>query len=261
MITSLQNPLIKELAALHTKKGREESSLFLVEGLQLVGFGVAANWELVHLLIKEGYAAGNKSEAILADAVNTAASVQDVSAEVMGKLSLKDNPPSIMGVFKQRLQALKKTTLGQNETWLLLEEPRDPGNLGTCLRSADALGAAGVIILTPATDVWAPETVRATMGSIFHLPIVRTTREDFLHWLPAQNAQLMGLHLQGTVPIEAASSLPRPLVVAMGTEQSGLSAELTAACTQLVKIGMRGKAESLNLAQATTLALWEALRG
>jgi TrmH family RNA methyltransferase len=260
MISSLQNPLIKELAALHTKKAREESSLFLVEGLQLVGFGVAAGWELTQLLIKDGYQAGNKSEAVLADAVNSAGAVLEVSAEVMGKLSAKDNPPSVLGVFKQRLQALKKTTLQPTETWLLLEEPRDPGNLGTCLRSADALGAAGCIILTPATDLWAPETIRATMGSIFHLPVVRTTRDDFLAWLPSQNAQLMGLHLQGEIPIQQAASLPRPLVVAMGTEQSGLTPELTSACTHLVKIGMRGKAESLNLAQATTLALWEALR-
>lgn len=260
MITSLHNPLVKELAALHSKKGREETSLFLVEGLQLVGFGVAAGWELQHLLIKGDYQAGNKAEAVLADAVNSAAAVHEVAPEVMGKLSQKDNPPSIMGVFKQRLQALKKTALQLNETWLLLEEPRDPGNLGTCIRSADALGAAGVFILTPATDLWAPETVRATMGSIFHLPIVRTTRADFLAWLTTQQGQLAGLHLQGETAIQQAAALPRPLIVAMGTEQSGLSPELTAACTQRLKIPMAGKAESLNLAQATTLALWEALR-
>jgi TrmH family RNA methyltransferase len=261
MITSLHNPLVKELASLHTKKGREDTGLFLVEGLQLVGFGVAAGWELVHLLIKDGYQAGNKSEAVLADAVNSAGAVQEVSSDVMGKLSAKDNPPSVMGVFKQRLQALKKTTLKPNDVWLLLEEPRDPGNLGTCLRSADALGAAGCIILTPATDVWAPDTIRATMGSIFHLPIVRTTREDFLGWLPQQNASVAGLHLKGETPIQQAAVLSRPLILAMGTEQSGLTPELSTACTHLLKIGMRGKAESLNLAQATTLALWEALRG
>ncbi|MCA3244025.1 MAG: RNA methyltransferase [Alphaproteobacteria bacterium] len=261
MITSLHNPLVKELAALHTKKAREESSLFLVEGLQLVGFGVAAGWELAHLLIKADYQAGHKAEAVLADAVNSAAVVHEVAPEVMGKLSQKDNPPSVLGVFKQRLQALKKTTLTAPQTWLLLEEPRDPGNLGTCIRSADALGAAGVLILTPATDLWAPETVRATMGSIFHLPLIRTTRGDFLAWLAAQsNAQLAGLHLQGETPIQHAAALPRPLILAMGTEQSGLSPDLTAACSHRLKIPMAGQAESLNLAQATTLALWEALR-
>lgn len=260
MITSLHNPLVKELASLHTKKGREETGLFLVEGLQLVGFGVAAGWELHHLLIKGDYQAGNRSESVLADAMNTANAVHELAPEVMGKLSQKDNPPSIMGVFKQRLQALKKTILQPTAVWLLLEEPRDPGNVGTCLRSADALGAAGVIILTPATDLWAPETIRATMGSIFHLPLVRTSLADILAWLPTQNATVAGLHLQGTAPIQQAASLPRPLILAMGTEQSGLSPDLTAACTHLLTIGMRGKAESLNLAQATTLALWEALR-
>ena len=261
LITSLANPTIKAISALHTKKGREESGHFLVEGLQLVGFGVDAGWHLETLLVKEGYEAGNRSEAVMTEAAAAAAQMLEVSAEVMGKLSQKDNPPSVMGVFKQKLQALKKTALQPTAVWLVLEEPRDPGNVGTCIRSSDALGAAGVIILTPATDLWAPECVRATMGSIFHLPLVRTTREDFVAWYSANGTPtLAGLHLKGDNTITSLTALPRPMLLAMGTEQSGLSPELTEACSHLVKIPMIGKAESLNLSQASTLALWEALR-
>lgn len=259
MLSSPHNPLIKELAALHTKKVREATGLFLAEGLQLVGYGVEAGFELVHLMIKADYAAGQRSADVLASATNAAQNVHEVAPILMAKLSGKDNPPSVMGVFKQRLQALKNVKLGTNTTWLVLEEPRDPGNVGTCIRSADALGANGVIMLTPATDVWAPECVRATMGSVFNIPLVRTTRADFLAWLP-QGATVAGLHLAGTQSIAGTRTLPRPLLLVMGTEQSGLSPELTAACTHLLKIPMAGKAESFNLAQATTLALWEALR-
>ncbi len=259
MLSSPHNPFIKELAALHTKKVRESTSLFIAEGLQLVGFGVDAGFELAHLLVKADYESGERSAAVLANCANSAGQQHEVHPLLMAKLSGKDNPPSVIGIFKQRLHALKNIKPVANEVWLVLEEPRDPGNLGTCIRSADALGAAGVIMLTPATDCWAPECVRATMGSIFHLPLVRTTRADFLSWLPA-GINLAGLHLQGSASITSARALTRPLLLAMGTEQSGLTPELSTACTHLLTIPMLGKAESLNLAQATTLALWEALR-
>jgi len=259
MLSSPHNPLIKELSALHTKKVREATGLFLAEGLQLVGYGVEAGFELVHMMVKADYEAGQRSADVLAAATNAAQNVHEVAPILMAKLSGKDNPPSIMGVFKQRLMALKNVKLTASSTWLVLEEPRDPGNVGTCIRSADALGAQGVMMLIPATDVWAPECVRATMGSVFNLPLVRTTRADFLSWLP-QGTAMAGLHLKAEHSITTAHTLPRPLLLVMGTEQSGLSPELSEACTHLLKIPMAGKAESFNLAQATTLALWEALR-
>jgi TrmH family RNA methyltransferase len=264
-ITSLTNPRVKDIAALATKKQREETGLFLVEGLQLVGFGVAAGWPLETLIVRADWESGARSEVLMNDARNVASFVLDVDAAVMHKLSNKDNPPTVMGVFGQRPQALKKVKLEATSVWLVLEEPRDPGNVGTIIRSADALGASGVIIIPPATDVWAPECVRATMGSIFHVPVVKASRNDVLEWVEAQRMLhpqliLAGLHLAGSSGIQALANVAGPRVLAFGTEQTGLSPELTAACTQLVKIPMVGKAESLNLAQAATITLYEVRR-
>ncbi len=264
-ITSLTNPRVKDIAALATKKQREETGLFLVEGLQLVGFGVAAGWPLETLIVRADWESGARSEAVMNDARNVANHVLDVDAAVMHKLSNKDNPPTVMGVFGQRPQALKKVKLEASSVWLILEEPRDPGNVGTIIRTADALGASGVIIIPPATDIWAPECVRATMGSIFHVPLVKASRTDVLEWVEAQHTfhpqlTLAGLHLEGETDIRTVATYAGPTLLAFGTEQTGLSAELTAACTQLLKIPMAGKAESLNLAQAAGLTLYETLR-
>ena len=246
LVTSLSNPRLKEVAALRLKKHRSEYGLFVAEGLQQLGMAVAAGWQVETLIQQEGV-----HHPVLAEVQNAAHSVLTVPAEVLAKLSQRDNPPQAIGVFQQRLTALKK-------------ELRDSGNVGTLIRTTDAVGAAGVLVLEPSADVWAPECVRASMGSIFHLPMVQTRRADFLAWWEAQTAEqpvaLVGAHLQGAVDYRAMTST-RPLLLALGTEQRGLSRALSDACTQLVKIAQPGRAESLNVAVAGAVLLYEARRG
>lgn len=259
MVTSLNNPRLKEVAALRLKKHRSESGLFVAEGLQQLGMAVAAGWSVETLIQQEGV-----HHPVLAEVQSAAHSVLTVPAEVLAKLSQRDNPPQAIGIFKQRLTALKNVVLAPDSVWLVLEELRDPGNVGTLIRTADAVGAQGVMVLEPSADVWAPECVRASMGSIFHLPMVQTRRADLLAWFEAQSAAqplaLVGAHLQGAVDYRAMTPL-RPLLLALGTEQRGLSRELSAACTQLVKIVQPGRAESLNVAVAGAVLLYEARRG
>lgn len=251
-ITSAANPRIKSIAALGMKKARAESGLFVVEGLQLVGFGVEAGWELDTLVIRK-----DEAHAVLDKAAQAAGSVLEVNEAVMAKVSRKDNPQGVVGVFRQRVTGLPDG--GITGVWVVLEEVRDPGNLGTILRTVDAVGAQGVILLGHCTDVWAPECVRATMGSIFHVPVTMAGVEEFLAWRKGVGGVMVGTHLKGAVDYREAPQ-ERPLLLCMGTEQSGLSDRLAAACDARVKIAMRGRAESLNLAMATGVMLYEVLR-
>lgn len=258
-VTSVANPRVKSIAALAMKKERSASGLFVVEGLQLVGFGVEAGWELMTLVINRSEECGTRNAGLLGRIYDAAGDVLEVSAAVMAKLSRKDNPQGVLGVFRQR--TLELAGLGIEGVWVVLEQIRDPGNLGTIVRTVDAVGAQGVILLGDCTDVWAPECVRATMGSIFHVPVVKASVEAFLkkrneeRGSEVARALMVGTHLHGAVDYRAVPP-QRPLLLCMGTEQSGLSEALTAACDLKIKIPMRGRAESLNLAIATGVALY-----
>lgn len=259
-ITSMTNPRVKGIMALGMKKARVESGLFVVEGLQLVGFGVDAGWELETLVFRDGENDAHK--AVLNRALQATKYALAVNGHILEKLTRKDNPQGVIGVFKQRMLALENVVLAK-DVWVVLEQVRDPGNLGTIIRTVDAVGAKGVIIVGNSTDVWSPETLRATMGSIFHVPVVTCGTDAFLAWQKAQDAVMVGTHLKGDVDYREVVGKrgDKALLLAMGTEQSGLSDEMTAACDVLTKIAMRGGAESLNLAIATGVMLYEVFRG
>lgn len=258
-ITSMANPRVKAIMAMAMKKARVESGLFVVEGLQLVGFGVDAGWELDTLVFRDGENEAQK--AVLNRALQATKYALAVNGHILEKLTRKENPQGVLGVFKQKTTVLADVKLGQ-DVWVVLEQVRDPGNLGTIIRTVDAVGAKGVIMVGNCTDVWSPETLRATMGSIFHVPVVMCSSETFLTWKTAQDALMVGTHLKGEVDYRevAGKRGKKALLLAMGTEQSGLSDEMTAACDVLTKIAMRGGAESLNLAIATGVMLYELFR-
>jgi RNA methyltransferase, TrmH family len=293
-ISSLANPKVKGIAALAQKKERVESGLFVVEGLQLVGFGVEAGWELVTLVTsrhKDTRAQGHKDEEFVSRLYAAAGLVLEVTPAVLEKLVRKDNPQGVVGVFRQQTMGLHEFSArlaspsrklagrdgealtsptahhdARGDVAVVLEGIRDPGNLGTIIRTVDAVGAKGVILAGTCTDLWAPEVLRATMGSIFHVPVVQVGMERFLAWKEGARLTMVGTHLRGTTDyrevakLRGANGTSSGLLVAMGTEQSGLSEEMTNACDILTKIAMRGGAESLNLSIATAVMLYEIFR-
>ncbi len=262
-ISSLANPKVKGIAALAQKKERVESGLFVVEGLQLVGFGVEAGWELVTLVVGQGTKEPRNqgTEVFLSKLYAAAGLILEVTPQVLEKLVRKDNPQGVVGVFRQQTTPLTDVKVG-NDVWVVLEGIRDPGNLGTIIRTVDAVGAKGVILAGTCTDLWAPEVLRATMGSIFHVPVVQIGVERLLAWKEGARLTMVGTHLRGTTDYREVAKLRgnKGLLVAMGTEQSGLSEEMTHACDILTKISMRGGAESLNLSIATAVMLYEIFR-
>lgn len=257
-ITSLTNPLVKDLRALHLKKEREETGLFLAEGLKLVTDALEEGWPIRTLV----HAARVHDQPLVRRAVDTArardALVLEVSDEVLTKICRRDNPQMVVAAFEQKLGTLDDVP-DASGVWVALEGIKDPGNLGTIIRTVDSVGAGGVILLGDVTDPFALEAVRATMGSLFHVPLVAASLAEFAAWKIARRIPVWGTHLKGAVDYRSIA-WPESCVLMMGNEQSGLSDAHVAACDGLVKIPMAGRADSLNLAVATGVMLYEIRR-
>ncbi len=248
LVTSLTNETVKQVRALHMRKAREESGLFLAEGLKIVAEAVELGF-LPRILL---YGAQAASHPLLRQVAEAADKVVEVTPAILAKVSRRENPQMVLGVFEQRLSFLPATA---GRPWVALEAVRDPGNLGTILRTIDAAGGGGVILVDDCCDPWSVEAVRASMGSIFAVAVARATIEEFLAWRPEWPGDVVGTLLTATLDVRAARPAP-PALLVMGNEQAGLSPSLAAACDLLVKIPMRGRADSLNLAVATGVMLY-----
>ncbi|NBB50488.1 RNA methyltransferase [Rhizobium sp. CRIBSB] len=259
-VTSLANPIIKDIKALSLKKARDESRTFMAEGLKLVIDALDRGWAIRTLVYAKAGKGKPMVEKVAARTVAAGGLVLEVSEKVMSSITRRDNPQMVAAVFEQRWTALKDIQPKGSETWIALDRVRDPGNLGTIIRTADAAGAAGVILVGDCTDPFSMETVRATMGSMFALPLVKTTPADFLKWKKSVDARLVATHLAGAVDYRTIDYRSKPVILMMGNEQSGLPDELAQAADKLARIPQVGMADSLNLAVATGVMLFEVRR-
>jgi RNA methyltransferase, TrmH family len=255
-ITSLTNDRVKAIRALEMRKERKETGLFVAEGTSIL-FTAREHGFVPETLVFQAGAGGSVQDELVSWALKAGSEVLEVSAAVLEKLASKDNPQAILSVFKQRwASASAASAVVTGDVWLALEEVRDPGNLGTIIRTLDAVGGAGVILVGNCCDAYSHDAVRATMGSIFAVPLVRMTREEFLAWRAAWAGDVVGTHLAGKEDFRSAP-YKSPVLLIMGSEGPGLSESLTRTCTRLVKIPMAGNLDSLNLAVATALALYQ----
>ncbi|MFC3163223.1 TrmH family RNA methyltransferase [Ciceribacter thiooxidans] len=259
-VTSLSNPIVKDIKALSLKKTRDETRSFMAEGLKLVIDALDLGWTIKVLVYSKAGRGKPLVEKVAARAVAAGGLVLEVNDKVMSAITRRDNPQMVAGVFEQRFRALKDVHLGKNETWVALDRVRDPGNLGTIIRTADAAGASGVILIGDCTDPFSLETVRATMGSLFAMPLVKTSVEEFVRWKAKCGGQVVATHLAGAVDYRTIDYKRKPVVVLMGNEQSGLPDELAREADALARIPQAGRADSLNLAVATGVMLFEARR-
>lgn len=259
-VTSLANPIIKDIKALSLKKARDESKTFLAEGLKLVIDALDRGWTIRTLVYAKAGKGKPLVEKVAARTVAAGGLVLEVSEKVMSSITRRENPQMVAAVFEQRWTPLKDILPKGSETWIALDRVRDPGNLGTIIRTADAAGAAGVILVGDCTDPFSMETVRATMGSMFALPLVKTTPADFLKWKKSVDARLVATHLAGAVDYRTIDYKSKPVILMMGNEQSGLPDELAQAADKLARIPQVGMADSLNLAVATGVMLFEVRR-
>jgi TrmH family RNA methyltransferase len=166
----------------------------------------------------------------------------------------------VMGVFEQRWTAPAAIKPAGNDVWVALDRVRDPGNLGTIIRTSDAAGAKGVILVGQTTDPFATETVRATMGSVFAVPLTRMSEAEFISFAKSWPGMVAGTHLKGAVDYRKPDYAKEPVLLLMGNEQAGMTDDLADACSTLIKIPQAGRADSLNLAIATGVCLFEVRR-
>ena len=259
-ITSLTNPIVKDIRGLALSKNRKASGLFVAEGLKLVADAVEAKWSLRTLVHATNVADQPLVRRLATSAHARGGDVISVSEAVLAKISRRDNPQTVLGVFEQRLLPAGAIKPKAGDVWVALEAIRDPGNLGTIVRTVDAVGAAGVILVGDTVDPFSTEAVRATMGSIFAVPLARTSKAEFLSLASGWRGPVVGTHLSATADYRKVDYAP-PVLLVMGGEQAGLTDGVAAACTTLVKIPMAGRADSLNLAVATAVLLFEIKRG
>lgn len=260
IITSLTNDRVKAIRALDMRKTRRETGLFVAEGLSiLISARDLGRWPET-LVYQAGSTSDGPARGLATAALGRGVECLEVSAAVLEKLSHRDNPQTMLGIYRQAWsKPPAPADLKPGDVWLALEEIRDPGNLGTILRSVDAFGIKGVILVGACVDAHARECIRATMGSIFAVPLVRLSREEFLAWRASWPGDVIGTHLSATEDVRTVKP-KRPALVVMGSEGPGLSDEMTKACSRLVKIPMAGRLDSLNLAVATAITLFELKR-
>ncbi len=258
LITSLSNPLIKKARALHQKKARLESGLFLVEGIHHVGEAVEAGWELESILYAPELLTSNYARDLLTRLGTTP---QPVSKQVMESLADKDHPQGIIAIVRQRQMQLAE--LNQSaapgapyiKCVAALVSPQDPGNVGTILRTLDAVGANALFLLDGGVELYHPTVVRSSMGTIFWLPILQTSFEEFMTWARQGSYQLIGASAHGDVDYQ--TLVPQdPWILVLGSEQKGLSTVQTNACDVAVSLPMKGRVSSLNLAVAAGVLLY-----
>jgi TrmH family RNA methyltransferase len=250
-ISSLTNPTVKAVRALHMRRERQETGLFLVEGLRSVSEAVALGRRPNILLYGEA-AATHPRLRLAADAARETIEVTDA---ILAKISRRENPQTVLAVFEQQVTHLHALDPKSARCWIGLEEVRDPGNLGTIIRTADAAGCGAVVLIGECCDPFSVEAVRATMGSLFAVPLVMASPNAFLAWRRVWPGTVVGTLLTATADYRTAGYAD-PTLVLMGNEQAGLSPGLSEACDLKVKIPMRGRADSLNLAVATGIMVY-----
>ena len=255
-ITAFSNPLVKQARGLRDRKHRRAEGLFLAEGLRILTEARAAG------LLPERLFFADPSHPLLAAliAATEAAGGEaiETNAEILHKISGKDNPQAVLGIYRQFDTGLERIDRDAAPLWLVAQALRDPGNLGTILRTGDAVGAGGLILVDDCADPFSVEAVRASMGALFTQRIAAARWPEFLAWLRAGPGQLVGTSLDGTIDYQAARYEP-PTFLLIGNESQGLPGDYAEACDLLVKIPMLGKADSLNAAVAAAVTAYEVI--
>ena len=255
-ITSFSNETVKRLRSLRDKKARREQALFLAEGLRIIA--EARDSGILPEVLAFSSATGLHPLAaeIIAATEAAGGDVIETTPDILAKMSGKDNPQVLLGAYRQPANRLADLDRSAAPLWLAAEKLRDPGNIGTILRTGDAVGAGGLILIDDCADPYSVEAVRASMGAIFTQQVVQARWDEFLPWLRAGPGQLVGTSLKTDTDYLSAR-YEQPCFLLIGNEQAGLPPEYEAECDLLVKVPMAGRADSLNAAVAAAVIAFQ----
>jgi TrmH family RNA methyltransferase len=248
-VTAFSNATVKRLRSLRDKKARRAEHMFLAEGLRIVA-EARDSGQLPEIIAFSAEGAKHPLAAeIIAAAEAAGADAIETSPDILSKMSGKDNPQMLLGAYSQPTTALDRIDRTSAPLWICAQALRDPGNIGTILRSGDAVGAGGLILIGDCADPFSVEAVRASMGAIFTQQVAAARWEEFLPWLRSGPGQLVGTSLKASHDYLDAR-YEKPCFLLIRNEQQGLPESYEAECDLLVKIPMAGRADSLNAAVA-----------
>ena len=257
-ITGFSNPTVKALRALRDKKHRRREQRFLAEGLRLLTDAREAGKLPETLVMAQGRDSHPLLDVLEADVLASGGEVIEVPEDILAKITGKENPQSVAGVFAEFDTSLAAIDRAASPIWLVAQALRDPGNLGTMLRTADAVGAGGLILIDDCTDPFSVEAVRASMGAIFTQRVAQARWPDFISWLRGGPGQLVAASLRDSQPYRGAP-YAAPCFLMVGNESQGLPEAYEMECDLRVTMPMRGKADSLNAAVAAAVLAYEVL--
>ncbi len=255
LITSRSNPKIKQARLLRQGKERSASGLFLVEGIRHVGEAVAAGAEIDAIYYAPELLSSEFARALVTEQQQRGLNCYAVSSEVFASIADKDNPQGLLAVVRQRRASLAELSPASLPWGVALVAPQDPGNIGAILRSIDAAGASGLILLENSADPYHPSAVRASMGAIFWLPVAAASFDEFADWARRHSYHIYGSSARGQADYRRVA-YQTPAILLLGSEREGLSTEQQAICESVLRLPMRGKVSSLNLAVAAGILIY-----
>ena len=256
MITSLSNSRIKDIRKLRTRKEREQTGLSFIEGIRIVADALQQPETVEMLIIAPELLSSQFAQNLVQDQRERGIPCLEVTAEIFQSISQKEGPQGIGAVIHQHWLSLSRVQLAEVSFWVALDSVQDPGNLGSILRTCDAVGCTGAILIGNCTDPYDPMALRGSMGAVFSLQLVKTSFQEFVAWKQQHNYSVIGT--SDSAPTDyTATSYKLPTILLMGSERLGLAQEQQAICDVMVSIPMVGQSDSLNLSVATGIVLYE----
>ena len=260
VITSSSNPIIKLARTLHQRKIREESRLFLVEGIHNVGAALEAGWNIHSVIYSPDLLTSPFAEKLIEEQNSAGVNCYSIPPQLFNSIAEKENPQGLLAIVHQRNQSLELVDPQKFQWGVAAISPQDPGNVGTLLRTIDCVGADGLLPLEGGVDPYHPACVRASMGSLFYKPIVQASFAEFVNWARSHNYSLIGSSAHADKDYRTLALLDRPAILILGNEQKGMAPEQMQACDLLVSLPMHGHASSLNLSVAAGVLLYAMMK-
>lgn len=259
LLSSTQNPRIKQTLSLRERSERDASSQFIIEGYRELLRAFENGQKIEELFFCSSLFLGANENALIGRLQQNGARLFECNEKVFHKLSYRDRPDGLLGVAQQRHLYLDDLQINKNPFLIVAEAIEKPGNLGTILRSSDAVGVDGVLVCDRCTDIFNPNVVRASVGTLFTIPVIEAGSQEALLWLKKNKIQILAATPHAKVEYTDVD-MSGPLAIAVGTEQLGLSKLWMDEADLQVRLPMLGVADSLNVAMATTILLYEVLR-
>ncbi len=256
MISSFSNAFVKAVKKLSDHKERMHTKTYLIEGLRIVGEAIESHQEIETLIVAPDLLVSEFGASLLQKAEAQNCPVVEFSKEVFTSISGRDGPQGIAAIVRQNWTRLIDTHPGEGDLWVALQSIQNPGNLGTILRTADSVGARGVLLLDHSTDPYDPTAVKASMGALYNLKIIKSDLAEFSGWVSLNGIPVIGSS-DSAQQDYLVYQYPRPCILLMGSEREGLPEEYLDLCTEVVRIPMEGCSDLLNLAIATSIILYQ----